>query len=250
MFCLWSHADPVFVLARYAGILAMHHTGEAILAGISEFRPLIAQLMGDPSEVDAIAGSIAVGLLAGICVAGIQEGRVRKRVLYAAPPLVACWSLMTFYHLTYGFLILLPVLMLLALHDTGVVQAAPDALLAASARHDVRHPRPQPSRRSREHRPVRERSLARRPRAHGDVVRGAGDPRVARTCDGVTWTTKTRRDEDTKKNKRDDAMSATTQREVDVVRSAAAFAPRRLCVKTWKQRESSLRITSRECVQP
>ncbi len=117
VFCLWSHADPVFVLARYAGILAMHHTGEAILAGISEFRPLIAQLIGEPSEVDAIAGSIAVGLLAGICVAGMQEGRVRKRVLYAAPPLVACWSLMTFYHLTYGFLILLPVLMLLALHD-------------------------------------------------------------------------------------------------------------------------------------
>ena len=36
---------------------------------------------------------------------------------YAAPPLVACWSLLTFYHLTYGFVVLLPVMMLLALND-------------------------------------------------------------------------------------------------------------------------------------
>jgi hypothetical protein len=57
-------------------------------------------------------------LIAGICVAGFQEGAVRKKVLYAAPPLVACWSLMTFYHLTYGFVILLPVMMLLALNDS------------------------------------------------------------------------------------------------------------------------------------
>jgi len=91
--------------------------GEAILAGISELRPLIRQLVHDVSEVDAIAVSIALGLLAGICVAGFQEGSSRRRVLYAAPPLVACWSLMTFYHLTYGFVILLPVLMLLALND-------------------------------------------------------------------------------------------------------------------------------------
>jgi hypothetical protein len=50
-------------------------------------------------------------------VTGFLEGAVRKHVLYAAPPLVACWSLMTFYHLTYGFVILLPVMMLLALND-------------------------------------------------------------------------------------------------------------------------------------
>ena len=65
-----------------------------------------------------ITRAIALGLLAGICVAGFQEGAVRKQVLYAAPPLVACWSLMTFYHLTYGFVVLLPVMMLLALNDT------------------------------------------------------------------------------------------------------------------------------------
>jgi Glycosyltransferase family 87 len=117
VFCLRSGAQPLLVAARYVEILAVHHTGEAILAGISELRPLIRQLVTQTSDVDAIAGSIALGLMAGISVAGFQEGAVRKRVLYAGPPLVACWSLMTFYHLTYGFVILLPVMMLLALND-------------------------------------------------------------------------------------------------------------------------------------
>jgi hypothetical protein len=120
VFCLRAHAHPLWTAGKYLEILAVHHTGEAILAGVSEFRPLIRQLVTDVSDVDAIANSIALGLLAGICVAGVQEGTARKHVLYAAPPLVACWSLMTFYHLTYGFVILLPVLMLLALNDTKV----------------------------------------------------------------------------------------------------------------------------------
>jgi hypothetical protein len=119
LFCLRSHAHPLWVAWRYVEILAVHHTGEAILAGISELRPLIRQLVTDTSDVDALASSIALGLFAGICVAGFQEGAVRKRVVYAAPPLVACWSLMTFYHLTYGFVVLLPVMMLLALNDAA-----------------------------------------------------------------------------------------------------------------------------------
>lgn len=117
VFCVRSGAPPAWVATRYAETLAVHHTGEAILAGISELRPLIRQVVSDLSEVDAIAVSMALGLIAGIGVAGFQEGGIRRRVLYTAPSLVACWSLMTFYHLTYGFVILLPVLMLLALND-------------------------------------------------------------------------------------------------------------------------------------
>ena len=117
VFCLRSSADPTSVASRYIEILAVRHTGEAIIAGLSELRPLIHQLSQDVSDVDAIANSIALGLFGGICVAGFQEGANRKHVMYAAPPLVACWSLMTFYHLTYGFVILLPVMMLLALND-------------------------------------------------------------------------------------------------------------------------------------
>jgi glycosyl transferase family 87 len=118
IFCLWAKADPFFVIRRYVAILADYHTGETLLAGLSELRPAIRALMSDVAEVDAIAGSIALGLLVGICVAGFQEGSARKRVLFAAPPLVACWTLLTFYHLTYGFIVLLPVMMMLALNNT------------------------------------------------------------------------------------------------------------------------------------
>jgi hypothetical protein len=117
VFCLRADASPFWIAARYAETLAVRYTGDALLVGISELRPLIYQLVADVSEVDAIAGSIALGLIAGVCVAGVQEGAVRTRVMYAAPPLVACWSLLTFYNLTYGFVILLPVMMLLALND-------------------------------------------------------------------------------------------------------------------------------------
>ncbi|RPI54152.1 MAG: DUF2029 domain-containing protein [Acidobacteria bacterium] len=117
-FCLWSGGGPLAVSARYGEILATLHTGDAILAGISELRPLLVQLTGDPSTAGAIAAWTALSLLAAICVVGFQEGAVRTRVAYAAPPLVACWSLLTFYHLTYGFIILLPVMMLLALNDS------------------------------------------------------------------------------------------------------------------------------------
>jgi Glycosyltransferase family 87 len=117
VFCLRARTNPMELGASYVQILAAYHTGDAILAGLSELRPLIHQLVVDVSAVDALAGSIGLGLLAGICVAGFLEGTARRRVLYAAPPLVACWSLMTFYHLTYGFVILLPVMMLLALND-------------------------------------------------------------------------------------------------------------------------------------
>jgi hypothetical protein len=118
VFCLWSGANPFSIPTPYLQTLASYHTGEALLQGISEFRPLVIQVTGDVSHSDAIVGAIAMVLMAAIVVVGFQEGAVRTRVLYAAPPLVACWSLMTFYHLTYGFVILLPVMMFLALNDT------------------------------------------------------------------------------------------------------------------------------------
>jgi hypothetical protein len=117
-FCLRAREDsPLSVLTQYVGILASYHTGDSILTGLSELRPFIRQWVSDASDADAIAGAIAIGLFGGLCAAGFQEGSVRRRVVYAAPPLLACWSLLTFYHLTYGFIILLPVLMLLALND-------------------------------------------------------------------------------------------------------------------------------------
>jgi hypothetical protein len=119
VFCLRADADPFAMSVSYVQTLASYHTGHAILSGVSEFRPLIHQWVTDVSDVDAIAATLALALIAGIAVAGVQEGAVRKHVLYAAPPLVACWSLMTVYHLSYGFVVLLPVMMLLALNDAS-----------------------------------------------------------------------------------------------------------------------------------
>lgn len=51
---------------------------------------------------------VAAVLLTVICVVGFNEGKRRDRRMISAPPLVGIWSLLTFYHLTYGFLLLLP----------------------------------------------------------------------------------------------------------------------------------------------
>ena len=75
-------------------------------------------MVPDIPTVDRLNTAIAIGLFAGICVAGFQEARVRTRLLYAAPPLAACWALLVVRHLTYGFVILLPVLMVLTLSGT------------------------------------------------------------------------------------------------------------------------------------
>ena len=85
VYCVSVRTSPLEVIARYADILALYHTGEAILAGISGLRPLIARLVTSVSTVDSIAGSIALALITGICAAGFREGVVRKRVLYTAP---------------------------------------------------------------------------------------------------------------------------------------------------------------------
>jgi hypothetical protein len=117
VFCVWSRSSPASIVVRYVEILAFYHTGHEILAGVSELRPLIRQI--GAANVDFVVGWVGLALLAGISIAGFQEGTAIKRILYAAPPLAACWSLLTFYHLTYGFVVLLPVMMLLALNDTG-----------------------------------------------------------------------------------------------------------------------------------
>ncbi len=117
VFCLWSGGHPLRVLARYADILGTFHTGDAILTGLSELRPLIVRLTGDVSTAGTIVTLTASGVFGGICVLGFREGALRTPVTYAAPSLVACWVLMSVYHLTYGFVILLPVMMQLALDD-------------------------------------------------------------------------------------------------------------------------------------
>ena len=119
VFCVWSESDPFFVLGRYAEILAMHHTGDAILAGISEFRPLICSVgcrhvrSGRDCRVDRVLACCRAS-----ASSAFRKGRHTSECCMRRRRWSRCWSLMTFYHLTYGFVILLPVMMLLALNDT------------------------------------------------------------------------------------------------------------------------------------
>ena len=65
----------------------------------------------------------AVILFGVVCGVARAERRLDDRIRLAAPPMVALWSLLTFYHLTYGFLILFPLaayLLLVESPDTQV----------------------------------------------------------------------------------------------------------------------------------
>jgi hypothetical protein len=117
IYCARVAASPVQVALHLVANMRTYYTGNAIMTGSTDLRPLIQLFVEDVGTVDLIAAVLALGLLAGICAMGFQEGRRRDDTLYAAPPLAACWSLMTFYHLSYGFVILVPVLMLLVFND-------------------------------------------------------------------------------------------------------------------------------------
>jgi hypothetical protein len=52
-------------------------------------------------------------LLGVVGFVGLREAQRRGSVVYSAPALAGIWSLLTFYHLTYGFVLLLPAAMLL-----------------------------------------------------------------------------------------------------------------------------------------
>jgi hypothetical protein len=118
VYCVRAGAPLFAVIEQLLANLRSYYTGNAILTGDTDLRPLIHVLVSNLSALDTFAGGLSLALLGGICAAGFQEGRWRGRLLYSAPPLAACWSLLTFYHLSYGFVVLLPVLMLLAFSDS------------------------------------------------------------------------------------------------------------------------------------
>jgi Glycosyltransferase family 87 len=107
MYCLKVDSSPLQIATRYAAIVRRYYIGDAIMYGLAQPRPLIELLISDAKVVDAVALIFAAMSLAMIIAIGMGERR-RRHLLYAAPPLAALWSLLTFYHLTYGFVILLP----------------------------------------------------------------------------------------------------------------------------------------------
>jgi hypothetical protein len=111
-------------VTSYVSILQLIYSGDPNgLIGLAHLRPLLALAASRTATVDVLAGGIALILLAGICALGFAEGRRRPIVMYSAPALAGIWSLLTFYHLTYGFILLLPTAALLLWGDDAESQA-------------------------------------------------------------------------------------------------------------------------------
>ena len=114
VYCLRAQADPIRLTAQYTGILRTFYMGDALLVGLSDLRPLIAASGALPlPAVDAIAVSVSLILLAIVIAVGLAERRTGGDVIASAPPLAGVWILLTFYTLTYGFILLLPAAALL-----------------------------------------------------------------------------------------------------------------------------------------
>ncbi len=116
LYCLKAQANPVHVAVDYAEIVNRYYVGDAIMYGLAQPRPLIELVAADAAIVDAVVVSVALVTLAIVCAVGSAEA-TRNHLRYAAPPLAGLWSLLTFYHLTYGFVILLPLAAVLWFED-------------------------------------------------------------------------------------------------------------------------------------
>ena len=114
IYCVFAHTGPVEVLRGYLHVLgALYLFNEDLrMVGLSQLRPLILLAVPDIDLASTLAVAAAIGLLAIVVTVGVRE-RNRAGEMISAPPLAAVWSLLTFYHLTYGFLLLLPVATLL-----------------------------------------------------------------------------------------------------------------------------------------
>jgi len=117
VYCLRAGASPLTVPARYAAILQELYVGDAIMVGLAQVRPLVALASSDVTLIDVASAAIAVALLGAVCLLCLHEARQGREVEYGAPALAAIWSLLTFYHLTYGFILLLPTATLLLWRD-------------------------------------------------------------------------------------------------------------------------------------
>lgn len=124
VYCAGVGVSPIDVAADYVSVMRLLYTGDDPMQGLAQVRPLVAALIADPATSDAVAGGIAAILLGGIVWLGMA-GRPRPAGMSAALLFAPVWSLLSFYHLTYGFLLLLPTAALLLLSDderTGLIR--------------------------------------------------------------------------------------------------------------------------------
>ncbi len=84
--------------------------------GPSHLLPVLIEVLGG-GRGEIAASAAALALLAVVAVKGLMAAGNPRRTMYAAPALAGVWSLLTFYHLTYGFVLLLPLAALLLLDN-------------------------------------------------------------------------------------------------------------------------------------
>lgn len=125
IFCIRADASPLDVVVRYTEILRAYYAGGSAMYGVSQLRPLLAFL--GIARVDLVTAIASTALLAFICAEAFNARDDRSQLAHATLGLGAVWSLLTFYHLTYGFVLLLPLGALLLLDDQ---HAQPKARLA------------------------------------------------------------------------------------------------------------------------
>jgi hypothetical protein len=107
VFCIRARVGLWSVMDQYSQILQRVYGGDSEFAGLSSLRPLIA-LVTESSRLDLLVGAMALVLLGVVGALGSAEMKHIGRALGSAPALAALWCLLTFYHLTYGFVVLLP----------------------------------------------------------------------------------------------------------------------------------------------
>lgn len=107
VYCARAATNPVDVARRYAAVLDEKYGGDPIVVGLAQLRPLFRSAASS-GTADVLSITAAVALLAVLCMVARKERGEGERFRLAAPGMAALWSLLTFYHLTYGFLILMP----------------------------------------------------------------------------------------------------------------------------------------------
>jgi hypothetical protein len=113
-YCVRTTANPIDVLVGYASILEQFYIRDDIgLDGFAQLQPLIAFASGGTRVSNLLALTVCLALLAVIIRLALRERQTPERSMFATPAIAAVWSLVTFYHLSYGSPLLLPVAALL-----------------------------------------------------------------------------------------------------------------------------------------
>src|SRR5262245_33941247 len=118
VYAVRAEVGPLQALGEYARILRLFYTDDSFgLVGLAQLRPLVALAFGAGTVTTVVAWLVVVATFCAVALAGWMEGR-RSSLLFAAPAMASVWSLIAFYHLTYGFVVLLPVAALLLWADS------------------------------------------------------------------------------------------------------------------------------------